>query len=109
MRIAGVDLSARMLEQAAAKHVESQVDLHEACVTVLPFPDGEFDCVFCINSFHYFTEPQSSLLEIHRVIREGGRLILVDWCDDYLVCKLCSLSLSLADTVAEAIGSDDEE
>ena len=97
LRIAGVDLSPRMLEQATAKHALSDLELHEACVTGLPFPDGEFDCVFCVNSFHYFSDPQSSLREIRRVLRDGGRLILVDWCDDYLACKLCSFWLRIVD------------
>jgi len=95
--IAGVDLSPRMLEQAAAKQVLSPVELHEACVTRLPFSDDEFDWVFCVNSFHYFPEPRSALGEIRRVLRDNGRLVLVDWCDDYLACKLCSLWLRIAD------------
>lgn len=97
LRITGVDLSPQMLKEAAAKQSLSTVELHEACVTELPFPDNEFDCVFCVNSFHYFSQPQSALGELRRVLRDGGRLILVDWCDDYLACKLCSIWLRIVD------------
>jgi ubiquinone/menaquinone biosynthesis C-methylase UbiE len=97
LRITGVDLSPQMLKQAAAKQSLSTVELHEACVTKLPFPDNEFDCVFCVNSFHYFSKPQSALGELRRVLRDGGRLVLVDWCDDYLACKLCSMWLRIVD------------
>ena len=31
------------------------------------------------------------------MLRAGGTLILTDWCDDYLSCKLCSLYLRLTD------------
>lgn len=95
--ITGVDLSPQMLKQAAAKQSLSTVELHEACVTELPFPDNEFDCVFCVNSFHYFSQPHSALGELRRVLGDGGRLILVDWCDDYLACKLCSIWLRIVD------------
>lgn len=97
LRIDGVDLSPQMLQQAAAKRSLSTVELHEACVTELPFLDNEFDCVFCVNSFHYFREPRSALAEIRRVLRDGGRLVLADWCDDYLACKLCSFWLRIVD------------
>jgi hypothetical protein len=31
------------------------------------------------------------------VLRPGGRLVLVDWCDDYVSCKACSLWLRWTD------------
>ena len=34
---------------------------------------------------------------MRRVLRPGGQLVLIDWCDDYLSCKVCSLWLRLAD------------
>lgn len=69
----------------------------QAEVRRLPFPDGLFDHVICANSFHYFRTPVECLREMRRVMRPGGELVLVDWCDDYLVCKLCSLWLRLTD------------
>ena len=26
---------------------------------------------------------------MHRVLRSQGRLVITDWCDDYLACRLC--------------------
>lgn len=110
LRIAGVDLSPRMLDQAAAKLEEFYLsrtgdlpcvltvpDLYEGCVTSLPFADHEFDYVFCVNSFHYFPDPEKSLRELRRVLRDGGKLIMVDWCDDYWICRICSFWLRLVD------------
>lgn len=93
LRIVGVDVSREMLRQAAAKDVEGCVQWMRADVSVLPLADESFDWVFCVNSFHYFRAPRKTLAEFHRVLRPGGRLVLVDWCDDYLTCKLCSLWL----------------
>jgi hypothetical protein len=34
---------------------------------------------------------------MRRVLRPGGSLVLVDWCDDYVACKLCSVWLRWTD------------
>ena len=69
----------------------------QADATALPFPDESFDAVVCANSFHYFRAPEQSLAEMRRVLRSGGWLLLVDWCDDYLSCRACSLWLRWTD------------
>lgn len=97
LRITGVDLSPRMLKQARAKSFADQVKWVQADVSRLPFSNETFDYALCANSFHYFTSPQKSLKEISRVLRPDGTLILVDWCDDYLTCKVCSLWLRWTD------------
>ena len=39
----------------------------------------------------------AALGEMRRVLRPGGSLVLVDWCDDYLACKVCSWWLRWTD------------
>jgi ubiquinone/menaquinone biosynthesis C-methylase UbiE len=95
--IVGVDISPKMLGQARAKDAKRRVEWVEAAVAELPFAENEFDCVLCANSFHCFSEPEKALLEFRRVVRPDGQLVLVDWCDDYLSCKLCSLWLRWTD------------
>lgn len=97
LRITGVDLSPRMLEHARVKSFADHVKWAQADVSRLPFSNESFDYALCVNSFHYFSSPQKSLKEICRVLRPDGTFILVDWCDDYLTCKLCSLWLRWTD------------
>jgi ubiquinone/menaquinone biosynthesis C-methylase UbiE len=97
LQIVGVDVTGEMLCQAASKDVTSTVTWLQADVCQLPLADHTFDVAVCANSFHYFRSPEASLREFRRVLRPGGQLVLVDWCDDYLTCKLCSLWLRWTD------------
>src|SRR4249919_3207624 len=45
--------------------------------------------------FHYITHPVEALLEMERVLRPGGAIVLTDWCDDYIACRVCNLYLRL--------------
>lgn len=95
LRAVGLDLSLPML--SAARQRLGRVPLIQAEASRLPLFDRSFDLVFCVNSFHYFRRPLAALHEARRVLRPGGRLVLLDWCDDYLTCKLCSIWLRRTD------------
>ncbi|CAN5773428.1 methyltransferase domain-containing protein [soil metagenome] len=97
LQVVGADLSGGMLQEAASKALAGVVGWVQADARRLPFSDSTFDTVLCASSFHYFRSPVASLVEIRRLLRPGGRLLLVDWCDDYLSCKLCSLWLRITD------------
>ena len=99
LRLTGVDLSSEMLAQAKLKDKTNRVKWVEGDVARLPLPDQSFDCVFCVNSFHYFPSARNALAEMRRVLRHDGSLVLVDWCDDYLACKVCSWWLRRTDRV----------
>jgi ubiquinone/menaquinone biosynthesis C-methylase UbiE len=97
LRVTGTDLSLQMLRRAWAKKDNHSAAWVQAEATHLPFPDHAFDCAVCANSFHYFRSPGKALQEAHRVLRPHGLFVLLDWCDDYLSCKLCGLWLRLTD------------
>src|SRR5262245_27040195 len=97
LRVVGTDLSLGMLRRASAKDQNRQALWVQAEAARLPFADRTFDRAVCANSLHYFRSPVKALREAHRVLRPHGLFVLVDWCDDYLSCKLCSLWLRLTD------------
>jgi ubiquinone/menaquinone biosynthesis C-methylase UbiE len=80
-RVAGVDLSERMLAEAehlrAAQGAENVAFLRGDAER-LPFGDGRFQAVTCKLAFHYFPGAARALSEMRRVLAPRGRLALMD-------------------------------
>jgi len=86
--LTGVDLAPKMVERARRKLAgEPNVHVERADAHDLPFAGDAFDVVTCANTFHYFTHPTQVLREARRVLRPGGRLVLLDWCRDFWTCR----------------------
>jgi ubiquinone/menaquinone biosynthesis C-methylase UbiE len=97
-RLVGVDLAPAMVERARAKlNDQSGVRIEQADVHDLPFEEGTFGVVVCANTFHYFTHPEDVLREARRVLRPGGRLVLLDWCRDFWTCRVIDAVLKRVD------------
>ena len=93
-RIVGVDISERMLSLARKKcSGYSTASFLGANASALPFPDQTFDLVVSASAFHYFDQPTNCLDEMRRVLIPGGSAVIVDWCKDYLLCRLFDLVL----------------
>jgi len=79
-RVAGVDFSETMLEQAsrrnAAAIASGKVQLRLGDAAVLPYPDNSFHKVFATNVVYFWKDPVVVLQEIRRVMKPGGRLAL---------------------------------
>ena len=79
-RVAGLDCSGEMVEQAAARNAgaieRGVVDLRHGSVESLPFDDGAFDAALAINSMQVWPDAMAGLREIRRVVRPGGRIAL---------------------------------
>src|SRR5262249_59982154 len=54
----------------------------------LPFPDDAFDVVTCTHSFHHYPRQDQVVAEMYRVLRPGGRLLLIDGDRDRLWGRL---------------------
>src|SRR5438046_4409813 len=93
-RLAGLDPVPQMLEVAKEK-LRPDVDLRVGWANALPWPGGSFDLVVSCNMFHYITHPVEAVGEMERVLRPGGSIVITDWCDDYLACRLCNIYLRL--------------
>lgn len=92
VRLAGVDPSPAMLEIARNK-LPPTVKLKTGWAEQIPFEDEKFDAVVSCNVFHYVREPRAALGEMARVLKPGGQLVITDWCDDYLACRICDVFL----------------
>lgn len=96
----GVDVSDEMLTIARQKlQPYSNVRFQHASAAALPFPDASFDTVISANAFHYFDDPNVALQEMKRVLKPNGNLIILDWCKDFLVCRICDWVLQRVDPV----------
>lgn len=77
--IIGLDASRRMLARARDKVVagrfESFVSLLHHDASDLPFEDGSFDVVTCLEALEFMPRPQQALAEMARVLRPGGLLL----------------------------------
>ncbi len=78
-QVHAVDDSAPMLE-AARERLEpfENVQLHHAGLERLPFPSGSLDGAVMMLVLHHIPEPEAALAEAARVMKPGGRLLLVD-------------------------------
>lgn len=54
------------------------IRLQQANVEALPFPDASFDCVVDTFSLCVFPRPELALRELARVLRPGGRALLLE-------------------------------
>jgi len=77
----GIDLTPAMLDQARATQAAAglknlQWDLGD--VTAMPYPAGAFTIVTCRFAFHHFPHSLPVLLEMKRVCRPGGRIVVAD-------------------------------
>lgn len=79
----------------AKNRLTASITLLEGWAEQLPFGSGQFDVVVSCSMFHYIREPVIALNEMRRVFRPGGLLIITDWCDDYLACRICDIFLRL--------------
>jgi len=92
--LSGVDPVPEMLA-VARRRLPADVDLRVGWAEELPFESASFDVVVSCNVFHYIERPVAALREMGRVLRPGGQLVVTDWCDDYLACRVCDLYLRL--------------
>ena len=92
--LAGLDPVEEMLIVAKDK-LSGREDLRIGYADSLPWRSGSFDVVVSCNMFHYITHPVEALKEMARVLRPGGALVLTDWCDDYIACRVCNLYLRI--------------
>ena len=95
----GVDLAPRILEVAAEKlsKTGTSVDLRTAdAEDCLPWNPESFDVVTLTGVLHHFFRPRDALAEIRRVLRPGGRLLIMDVCFFWPLREIINAALYVA-------------
>lgn len=75
-RLVAGDVSPEVLD-VAMRHFGGHVPLSVFGADALPFPDSEFDVVILFEAMYYLPDIQGFLAEARRVLRPGGRLLIV--------------------------------
>ncbi|HEX6911494.1 MAG TPA: class I SAM-dependent methyltransferase [Longimicrobium sp.] len=94
---AGVDPAREMLRVAGEKLPASSIRgaLAECVAEALPFADGAFDVAVSASNLHDWADPAAGFAEVHRVLRPGGELLLLDWHRDPLPMRLLNAWMRL--------------
>ncbi|HLY43469.1 MAG TPA: class I SAM-dependent methyltransferase [Terracidiphilus sp.] len=78
--ITGLDLS-RTFVKMAAKKAEAEgvkVDFKQGSASKMPLETGSFDFLLCRAAFKNFADPVGALREMFRVLKPGGRGLIID-------------------------------
>jgi ubiquinone/menaquinone biosynthesis C-methylase UbiE len=87
--VVGMDFAESMARTASQKARQAGAAERVAFVRGdsehLPFADAAFDVVTCSNSFHHYPDQQACVQQMRRVLKPGGRLILIDGFRDNVI------------------------
>ncbi len=78
--ITGLDVSKTFVEIARRNASEAgvPVDFQQGNASRMPFANDRFDLILCRAAFKNFSEPVKALAEMRRVLRPGGKAIIID-------------------------------
>lgn len=76
--VTGLDFSREMLRLAERKYAGANVRWVEGDAMALPFPDNSFDLVTSAFGFRNLTNYAAGLAEIHRALRPGGSIGILE-------------------------------
>ncbi|HWB09952.1 MAG TPA: methyltransferase domain-containing protein [Pirellulales bacterium] len=73
VRLVGIDPSTALLDQ-----VPVRVETRRGGLLRIPAGDGEFDGAFAVESLEHSLLPERAVSEMCRVVRPGGRVLIID-------------------------------
>ena len=81
-RVLAVDIQPEMLRRVARRAEEAgleNVELVQGSVDDAKLPAGQVDVVFLVDAYHEFSHPREMMQGIVAGLREGGRVVLVEY------------------------------
>lgn len=78
-RVCGIDVSGAMVGMSRKRCAgQPWAEFQEADATQLPCPDDSFDAAVSTQVYEYLSDIPAALTELHRVLRPGGRAVILD-------------------------------
>lgn len=77
-RAIGIDPNPSMLTVARERAADMKAEFIEGSAYDLPLPDASVDAVRCERVYQHLDDPAKATAEIARVLRPGGRVVLID-------------------------------
>ncbi|HLY25711.1 MAG TPA: class I SAM-dependent methyltransferase [Aggregatilineales bacterium] len=79
-RIVGMDISQAFVDIATqkAKEADVQVEFRQGDVSQMPFQADTFNLIVCRAAFKNFAAPVAALNEMYRVLKPGGKAVIID-------------------------------
>ena len=73
LRLTGIDPAAHLLDE-----LPIEVETIQAGLLSLPLPDGSCDGAMAVESIEHALVPQRAVSELCRIVRPGGRILIID-------------------------------
>lgn len=74
------DPSEKMLAIARTRLESSdKISFTNYSVEHLDFEEEQFDRIFCLNAFHFYSLQQQILHKVHALLKPGGHFYVLDW------------------------------
>lgn len=106
-KVYGIDAAPEMIEVARHKATDQNraVDFRQGVIESLPFEDATFDVVLSTLMFHHLPDDlkQRGLAEIYRVLKPGGRLLIVDMRRPTNIISHITMAFSFHGTLSSGI------
>ncbi|HWF71395.1 MAG TPA: class I SAM-dependent methyltransferase [Mycobacterium sp.] len=77
-QLVGIDAAPAMVKTANAVTQNDRLTVADGVAEQIGYPDETFDLIVSTTSFDHWSDQQAGLRECARVLRPGGRLVLVD-------------------------------
>jgi arsenite methyltransferase len=78
-KVSAIDLNEGAIELARARcEAHSNVEFQSANATAVPYPDSSFDAAVSTQVYEYVRDLSAALRELYRVLRPGGRAVIMD-------------------------------
>jgi SAM-dependent methyltransferase len=81
-KVVAIDIQPEMLDflrKRAAEHAVLNVEPHLGAIDDLKLPAASLDAALMVDAYHEFSHPAEMLASLHRALKPGGRVFLLEF------------------------------